>query len=118
MQLNEIRVDDQITHLALIGKLDVAGLHAVDMRFHAYTAARRKPALIDLSQMEFIASLGMGMFISCAQSLRRHGAEMVLLNPQPLVEEALNVVGVGQTVPIAHSLDEAMSILFPQGATA
>ncbi len=112
-ELKEICVDGHITHLALIGKLDVQGLHAVDVKFHGYTAARRKPTLVDISQLDFISSLGMGMFISCAQSLRRHGAKLVLLNPQPLVEEALNAVGVGQTTPITHSIDEAINILFP-----
>ena len=118
MQIQEIHMDDHITHLALIGKLDVTGLHAVDIKFHGYTAARRRPTLVDLSQVEFISSLGMGMFISCAHSLRRHGAKMVLLNPQPLVEEAMNAVGLGQAVPIAHSLDEAIGILFPAPPTA
>jgi anti-anti-sigma factor len=113
MQIQEIHMDDHITHVALVGNLDVTGLHAVDIKFHGYTAARRRPTLVDLSQVEFISSLGMGMFISCAHSLRRHGAKLVLLNPQPLVEEAMNAVGLGQAVPIAHSLDEALGILFP-----
>jgi anti-sigma B factor antagonist len=118
MELKEIHLDDHITHLALIGKLDVAGLHAVDVKFHGYTAARRRPTLVDLSQVEFISSLGMGMFVSCAQSLRRYRAKMVLLNPQPAVEEAMNAVGLGQAIPIAHSMDEAIRILFPPAPTA
>jgi anti-sigma B factor antagonist len=118
MQIQEVHLDEHITHLALIGKLDVAGLHAVDVKFHGYTAARRRPTLVDLSQVEYISSLGMGMFVSCAQSLRRYQAKMVLLNPQPLVEEAMNAVGVGQAVPIAHSLEEALRILFPTPASA
>src|SRR5215468_5414056 len=118
MQLQEIHLDDHITHLALIGKLDVAGLHAVDVKFHGYTAARRRPTLVDMSQVEFISSLGMGMFVSCAQSLRRYRAKMVLLNPQPAVEEAMNAVGLGQAIPITHSPDEALRILFPPAPTA
>jgi anti-anti-sigma factor len=118
MQIQEVHLDDNITHLALIGKLDVAGLHAIDVKFHGYTASRRRPTLVDLSQVEFINSLGMGMFVSCAQSLRRHRANMVLLNPQPLVEEAMRSVGLHQAVPIADSLEEAINILFPPPATA
>src|SRR5262245_33198244 len=113
MQLNEIRCDDVLTHLALVGKLDIAGLHAIDMKFHGYTAARRRPTVVDLSGLELITSLGMGLFISCAKSMQRFGARMVLLNPQPVVEEAMNAVGLGQAVPIAHSEDEAVRILFP-----
>jgi anti-anti-sigma factor len=111
MQLNIIKSDDELTHLSLVGRLDLAGLHGIDMKFHGYTAARRKPTLVDLSGLEMITSLGMGLFISCAQSLRRYGAPMVLYNPQPVVEEAMNAVGLGKAIPIAHSLDEAMAVL-------
>jgi anti-sigma B factor antagonist len=113
IQLNEVRLDDRLTHLAIIGKLDVAGLHAIDVKFHGYTAARRKPTLVDLSGLEFITSLGMGMFVSCARSLQRYGAKMVLLNPRPEVEEALKAVGIDQGVPIVHSVEEGLAILFP-----
>jgi anti-anti-sigma factor len=113
VQLTEVHLDDHITHLALSGRLDVAGLHAVDVKFHGYTAARRRPALVDISGVEMITSLGMGMFLSCARSLQRHGARMVLLNPQPQVEELLKAVGIDQGIPIVRSLDEALRILFP-----
>src|SRR5262249_8622894 len=117
MELKEIRVDDQITHLALIGTLDVQGMRVVDIKFHGNTAARRTPTLVDLSELEFIASLGMGMFFTCAQALRRHGVKLVLLNPRPMVEEALNAVRMGKAAPIAHDLDEALAILFPPAQT-
>jgi anti-anti-sigma factor len=113
MQLNLIRADDQMTHLALVGKMDIAGVHAIDMKFHGYTAARRRPTLVDLSGLELITSLGMGVFIACARSMQRFGARMVLLNPQPVVEEAMKSVGLGEAIPIVHSEEEAMRLLFP-----
>jgi len=118
MKLTEIRLDDQITHLALSGKLDIAGIHAVDMKFHGYTAARRKPTLVDLSGLEMITSLGMGMFISCARSLQRFGVRMVLLKPQPQVEEAMKAVGLDQGIPIVQSVEDALRILFPAPSAA
>jgi anti-sigma B factor antagonist len=113
IQLNEVHLDDRITHLAIVGRMDVAGLHAVDVKFHGYTAARRRPTLVDLSGLEFISSLGMGMFVSCARSLQRFGAKMVLLNPRPEVEEALKAVGIDQGCPIVHDVEEGIRILFP-----
>ena len=113
MQINVIRLDDELTHLALVGKMDLAGVHAIDLKFHGYTAARRRPTLVDLSGLELITSLGMGVFISCAKSMQRFGARMVLLNPQPVVEEAMKSVGLGEVIPIVHGQDEAMRILFP-----
>jgi anti-sigma B factor antagonist len=111
--INEIRVDQEITHVALVGRLDVAGLHEVDVKFHAYTAARRKPALVDMSGVDFITSLGMGMLISCAKSLQRHHVRMVLLKPTVLVGEALRAVGIDQVIPIVDTQEAAMKILFP-----
>jgi anti-anti-sigma factor len=112
IQLNQVQVDDRITHLAIIGQLDVAGLHAIDVRFHGYTAARRLPTLVDISGLDFIASLGMGMFVSCARSLQRSGVKMVLLNPKPEVEEVLKAVGIDQGIPIVRSVEEAHRALF------
>jgi anti-anti-sigma factor len=111
--LNEIQVDEQITHLALVGKLDVSGMHTVDMKFHGYTAARRRPTLVDLAGLEFISSLGISMFVSCARALQRHNAKLVLLNPRPEIEDALRAVGIDQGVPIVHNVEEAMRLLFP-----
>ncbi len=113
MKIIEVRLDNQITHLALVGKLDIVGLHAVDLKFHALTAARRLPSLVDLSGVDMVSSLGMGLFISCARSLQRHGAKMVLLNPQPVVEEAMRAVGIDQGIPIVRSVEDGMKILFP-----
>jgi anti-anti-sigma factor len=113
IQLNEVNLANDLTHLAIVGSMDVAGLHAVDVKFHGYTAARRRPTLVDIAGLDFVSSLGMGMFVSCARSLQRFGAKMVLLNPQPEVEEALKAVGVDQSIPIVRSVEEGMRILHP-----
>jgi anti-anti-sigma regulatory factor len=51
------------------------------------------------------------MLISCAKSLQRHGAKMVLLSPPAAVEEALRAVGIDQVIPISHSLENALNQL-------
>ena len=116
MQLDVIRADDEMTELALIGKLDIAGVHAIDMKFHVNTATRRKPTLVDLTRLEMITSLGIGLIISCGRSLMRHGPKMVLFNPTPAVEEAMKAIGLSDAVPIAHTREEAMASLFPDRA--
>jgi anti-anti-sigma factor len=113
IEVNVVQLDDRMTHVAIVGQVDVAGMHAIDVKFHGYTAARRKPAIVDLSAMDFISSLGMGMIVSCARSLQRAGAKMVLLNPQPEVEEALKAVGIDAGIPIVRSIEEGHRLLFP-----
>jgi len=111
VEIVQIRLDLEITHLALRGKLDAAGMQGTDIKFSGFTAARRKPTLVDLSQVEFIASLGVGMLVSCAKALQRHGAKMVLLSPSDPVEKVLRTLGIDQVIPIAASLDEGLRLL-------
>lgn len=107
MNLEVLQADEDLSRVALHGRIDVKGLHEVDVKFHAATAGRGKPAIVDLSGVEFIASLGMGMLISCAQSLKRKGAALVLLAPRPVVAETLRAAGVDVVVPIAEDLEAA-----------
>ena len=102
---------DGITQVGLIGRLDVSGLHEVDIKFHAATAARPHPAIVDLSGLDYIASLGMGMLISCAQSLRRKGHPMVLVGAHGDVDTALRTAGIDQAIPMAADIDEALRII-------
>jgi len=111
VQINPIRLDEQITHIALVGRMDMAGLQGNDIKFSGYLAARRKPSIVDLSELEFIASLGLGLFFSAANTLKRHQVKIVLLQPREMVEKAIRTVGLDQAVAITHSMDEALRIL-------
>ena len=107
MKIDVLAADDEWSCVALEGRIDVKGLHEVDASFYAATVGRGKPSVVDLSNVEFIASLGMGMLISCGQSLQRRGTDMVLLSPQGMVEETLRTAGVDAVMAIVRSLDEA-----------
>jgi len=107
LKIDVLVADDELSCVALAGRIDVKGLHEVDARFHAATVGRGKPSVVDLSKVDFIASLGMGMLISCGQSLQRKGTDMVLLSPQGMVEETLRTAGVDAVMAIVGSMDEA-----------
>jgi anti-anti-sigma factor len=110
MELISIERTDNITHLKLRGALDMAGIRAVDTRFYGETSARDRPAIVDLSELDSITSLGIGMLFGCAKSLHRRGYRMVLLQPRGLVDDVLRRVGVHEVIPFAASLDEALKI--------
>ncbi|MEM9513797.1 MAG: STAS domain-containing protein [Actinomycetota bacterium] len=111
MELAEIERDDGISQVALVGKLDIAGLHEVDVLFHGVTAAKQRPAVVDLSGVEYIASLGMGMLISCAQSLQRRGYKLALYGARGVVDEALRAAAIDQVIPMVDTLDAALTLV-------
>jgi anti-sigma B factor antagonist len=113
MQLTVIREDDSITHVALLGDLNIEGVNRIQDRFVFTTTSRRKATLVDVSQVTFIASLGMGMLVSAAKALHRNGAVMVLLAPTSMVLRALDAAGINRVIPIASGEEEAMQLLHP-----
>jgi anti-anti-sigma factor len=110
-ELKVIEASDSLTHIAVVGRLDLEGVHAVELRFTTQAAARRRPTLVDLSELEFIASLGMGMLLRTAKALDQHKVRMVLVQPQELVERALRASSLDKVIPIAADLEQAHQML-------
>jgi anti-sigma B factor antagonist len=107
---------DHITHVKLVGRLDMLAMKTVDVRFHGETAARDQSTIVDLSQLEFITSLGIGMLFGCAKSLRRKNRTMVLLGCTGFVDSALRTVGVHEVIPLASTMEEALGMARDAGS--
>jgi anti-sigma B factor antagonist len=102
---------DGVSHVQLHGKLDVPGMHEIDLQFYAATSARNQPAIVDLTDLGYIASLGIGMLFACAQSLTRKGHKMVLVNPRGMVAATLSTARIDHVIPIVESVDSAVHLL-------
>ena len=59
MELEIKNQSDQITHLALRGRIDTAGVGQVELKFTSHTVPRAKPLLLDMSEVTFLSSLGL-----------------------------------------------------------
>jgi anti-anti-sigma factor len=66
---------------------------------------------VDLSQVPFLASIGIRILLTNARVLRQRGGRMALLNPQSMVEEVLKVTGIESIIPIFHDLEAASAAL-------
>lgn len=111
IQLVIVPRTDDISEVKLIGRLDMLAMKEVDVLFHGETAARERSAIVDLSELEFITSLGIGMLFGCAKSLRRRGRTMVLLGSTGFVDTTLRTVGVHEAIPFAATMEEALRLV-------
>ena len=111
MHLEVTDREDGISQVALVGKLDVGGLHDVESEFLLITATLQRPTIVDLSDLEYIASLGMGLLITCAQTLQRGGKPMVLVGAHGDVEAALRTAGIDHAIPMVAGIDEALAAI-------
>ena len=109
MEINVISEDEQITDIALSGRLDIAGMHEIELKFIAHTASRGKPVLIDMEGVDFISSIGLRMILSSAKTLKKRDSIMLLYNLQPLVREIFSHAGLESL--LAHSDSKADVII-------
>jgi anti-sigma B factor antagonist len=116
----ELRVlstpEDEVMRIALQGRLDLQGAGEIEADFAARTAASDKSAVIDLSEVPFLASIGMRMLLRAAKALRQTNCRLVILRPQENVKQALEVAGLVEILPITN--DEADALTLARGERA
>jgi anti-sigma B factor antagonist len=96
-----------VTKIVLTGRIDIAGAMEIDMPMSVAGGSRRA-VVVDLSGVEFMASLGLRSVVLCGKSIMSKGGKLVLLSPQPAVEEVITVSGVDELFAIYR--DEALAI--------
>ena len=100
-------LDGSITKVVLSGRIDVAGAHEIDMPM-SVVAGSRRAVVIDLSAVDFMASMGLRSIVVSAKSIMSKRGKVVLLSPQAQVEEVIKVSGIDELIPICR--DEAAAI--------
>ena len=110
MQMTDPIIQDGILRLAIKGRLDADGLTGFDTGFLAAVTGPALPAIVDFSEVEFMASLGMRLLIQAAKALLAKGARLVILGPQPLVAEVLHIAGLKDLTPVARDESEAVAL--------
>ena len=109
MEVTEL--DDGVTCIRLAGRLDSPGIDRIETRFTAAVVSRAHHAVIDLSGVDFLASMGIRMFIASARALHLKGAKMVLFGAPALVNSVLEHVALDQIIPIAATQEQALERL-------
>jgi anti-sigma B factor antagonist len=89
-----------IVNVALIGRLDTPGVSHLETRLTAHVVPRGVRAIVDLSQVEFVGSLGIRMFITIARAAARNGGKVVLYGAQPSVAQVFETTSLNEIVPV------------------
>ena len=106
-----VEANEAYTHLAVRGKLDAAGVDAVDFTLTSQTEARGKPAVIDLSAVPFIASLGIAMLVRLARQMRAQGVRVAVVAGSDPVKSVLHMMKVDPLFPVVGTRDDALRAL-------
>ncbi len=106
---------DNVTKVVLSGRIDIAGASEIDMPM-SIIAGTRRAVVIDLSAVDFMASMGLRSIVVSAKSIMNKGGKVVLLAPQQQVEEVITVSGIDELIMICRDEPEAIAAVVPATA--
>jgi anti-anti-sigma factor len=107
MPISIQELDGNVTKVIISGRIDIAGSREIEMPM-AVIAGSRRAVVVDLSAVEFMASLGLRGIVVSAKSIISKRGKIVLLFPRPQVEEVITTTGIHELIPIFH--DETAAI--------
>jgi anti-anti-sigma factor len=110
MQILTSEDQGPIARIALVGRLDIVGAEAIALPL-ATLAGAKQNLIIDMSGVNFLASIGIRHLVSAAKALSRRGGRLVLLNPTDMVSEVLTTSGLSNLLPMVPSESEAIAAL-------
>ena len=105
LQFNEL--ENGIRLIKFIGALDLTGSYGIEVEFVHQCQGDNVRVLADLSEVDYISSIGVHMLVNAANSISRRGGKIALLNPQRDVMDVLEMIGIPQIIPIYSDLESA-----------
>ena len=110
--MGEDTEDPEIAVLHPQGRLDLAGAPTLETLL-SKAAATHRLCVVDLSQIAFLASVGIRALLHAARDLNARGGRLVLSGPTREVAKVLAVSGVAALLPIAPDRAEAIRLAKP-----
>ena len=111
MDLQYSELSNNIRLIKLKGKLDITGTGEIETVFAGYCGGENVRVVVDVSEVDFLASIGIRLLTLTAKSVASRGGRMVLLSPTPDVQHVLEITGIPAMIPIYSNLESAETIL-------
>lgn len=81
----------------LTGEFDISGRELADEVLASVADARK--IVLDLSELEFIDSMGIHFVVTAHQAAQAKGRELTIVRGGPEVDRIFNLVGLGDVLP-------------------
>jgi stage II sporulation protein AA (anti-sigma F factor antagonist) len=99
---------DGVTVLKLRGNLDQTELADVEKSFQAAAVRNGAAVVVDLSNVDFLSTPAISMFLDAARSLKSSGGRIVATGPQPRIGEMLKRLRLESILPVTRTVEEGV----------
>jgi anti-anti-sigma factor len=100
---------DGVTVLRLAGSLGREQIAEIEKPFYAATDGGNAAIILDLTDVDFLTTPAIAMFVGAACSMRRGGGRIVVSGSQPHVEDVLRRLRLDTLLPRVRSLRDGVA---------
>jgi len=100
-----------VTKAALSGRLDTSSVDRLEVSFVAGIVPKGQNTIVDLSEVSFMASLGIRMLLSVARALSRQGAKFVLYGASDAIMDIIETTALSTIIPVAPTEADALAVV-------
>ncbi len=109
MQIDKTDLGESVTRLKLAGRLDINGSAMAEIPL-SLAAKNCRRLVIDMSEVSYVASLGVRHLVMAAKALDRGGGKLILFSVTEPVAEILTTMGITDIIPLAASESAALAL--------
>jgi anti-anti-sigma factor len=103
-------VGQDLRRINIAGRLDTAGTPSIASQLVELAGAPKKAVVVDLSAVQFLASIGIGALLTSAKAVKGRGGKLALVvDKGSTVMMSLEVTGTDRLIPVFKKLSEAES---------
>lgn len=113
MKMEVSALGERLVKVTLVGRLDTVAVRGIEARFVGALVPGAVNAVVDLSDVDFVASMGVRMLVTAARSLRLKGARMALYGVRAEVKRIFDTLSLGDMIAICATELDAIAAVAP-----
>ena len=111
LRIESTPLSSKATLVRLVGTLDAHTYESLEKALSGLYAKGSFGLIIDMSDLEYLASAGIGVLITALSRTRENRGDILLMNPRPAVTGVFELLGLGDMFQIVADRVSAVNTL-------
>ncbi|MBN2514342.1 MAG: STAS domain-containing protein [Sedimentisphaerales bacterium] len=100
------QVDKHTVKIILSGQINSDTYETLDRQINELVQKKISTIILDLADVDFVSSAGVGAIIKAKMSLMRYYGELALVNPQPQIRKVFDIMKLLPAMNVFASIHE------------